>query len=170
MPTRIADTRSPIQTTDDADQCMAAIAKTECQIALIKARAHNKIATINQKLAADLIAPKATLEKKAVGLTAFILAFRSLFTKPRQRKTESGSYGLRNVSEVVIDNTEILIAHLMEQGYEECFEVKRTPIKKTIMERLKKDEQIPGCFLNQGDVATYKTSPGLIAEAKESAL
>lgn len=106
------------------------------------------------------------IEDHSSALTAFIETHRDLFSDPRKIKTSLGSFGLQTVSELKITDADQLLQYLMDKGYDDCFEVVRTPVKTSVKARIKTGEIIPGAVVNEGDTAVYKVSKALIDQAR----
>ena len=103
-------------------------------------------------------------------LAGWILANKPLFAAKRKVVTDFGSFGLQTVSELQITNDSVLIEYLLEQGYEDCLKVVRTPIKPAIKSRIDAGETMPGCHVRSGDTAVYKVSRAIIADEIEKAV
>ena len=167
MPTRIADFRNDM-TLRDAEELLARIAAHECDLAYAEASAARKIQKIRVQHEERISPIVAERDKKVKQLRAFIEANREMFESPRKHACSFGTFGLQKVSEVDVFDSETCLGHLMEDGYDECFKVVRTPIKSAIKKRLDAGENIIGCKLHEGDTATYKVDSGLLEKARKN--
>ncbi len=165
---RIRDLRPVINNIEEADQVMAEIARLECNIAVIEARAEKRIAAIKHDTALDTEQSTALLKSLKSAMGSFIEANRVLFEKPRKRKTPSGTYGLQKVTELVISNAEELIEEIMDRGYDNCIKIVRTPVKPAILQRMEDGEKFRCCSIFSGDAAVCKVTPAIIKDAKEN--
>jgi phage host-nuclease inhibitor protein Gam len=161
---RVKDLR--ITTLEQAKQLMAALAKLTTTIELLKARANSKISTIKTELQEKLSPLESEKDLHGAALGEFIQANRGLFVSPRKVKCEGGSFGLQAATGVEISDEAKLMEHLMENGYDDCYVVTRTPDKKAIESRLKAGCALPGVALAKGDTVVYKVDPQLLKEAK----
>lgn len=164
---RLKDLR--IMTTEQADTIMARLARTETSIELYKARANSRIATIKAELVEKIGPLEAERDSLGAAIRQFIESFRSLFSKPRKRKTEAGEYGLQTVTSVEIADEKKLLDHLMECGYDDCFETIYKLKKPAIKKRMDDGCALPGVAVSTGDTAVYKVNPELIRDAVERA-
>jgi phage host-nuclease inhibitor protein Gam len=162
---RMKDLR--IMTPEAADGVMAKIARTETSIELHKARANSKIATIKAELTERLAPLEAERESLGSALKQFVESFRGLFSKPRKRKSEAGEYGLQTVTSVEIADEEQLLDHLMECGYDDCFETVHKLKKPAIKKRMASGCDLPGVSVVTGDTAVYKVNPELLKDARD---
>ena len=164
---RIADLRPVIKDLDEAKQIMAEIAQLECQIAYADALLEKQVVAAKERHGERVDPHLERLNQVHNSLKNFIMNNRQLFKKPRKIATEFGSFGLQDVSELIVSNEETLIEHCLEQGYTECVKTVQKPVKSEIKKRLKDGEQIPGCSLVEGDTAVYKVAKALIDEATD---
>ena len=77
--------------------------------------------------------------------------------------------GLRKVTDTPIADEEAFIQFALVSGYDDLVETVRRPVKSAIRARIEDGEEIPGCELRVGDVATYTVDRALLREARESA-
>lgn len=163
---RIADLRPGLRTMEEAEACLAGIARAECEIACSAASCDRQIQTAKERHAERTARFVVERDGLVEDLTTFISTHRDLFKRPRKRTTEFGSFGLQTAAEIEIPDTEILIDNLAELGYDDCLKVVRIPIKEGLRKRLKAGETISGCALREGDTAVYKVAPSLLEEAR----
>lgn len=171
MPTKLSDLREhQAMTIEDADSLMKILAQSRCAIELAKAAF--EVAATNAKAAFNIriAAPSAQLTLAEKNLTAYIEANRDRFQKPRQRKTEFGAYGLRTATKVEVKDEEAVLAHVMENGYPDCFTTVHKLDLGAIQKRLAAGEKIPGAALAKGDIASYTVAKSLIEKARKGAL
>jgi len=160
---RLKDLR--IMDTAAADSVMARLARTETSIELHRARANSRIATIKAELTEKIGPLEADRDSLGTALKQFIESFRSLFVRPRKRKSEAGEYGLQTVTSVKIDDEEALLEHLLENGYDDCYETVHKLKKPAIKRRVNAGCPLPGVSVASGDTAVYKVNPELIRDA-----
>lgn len=161
---RIDDNR--LESVEQADLVMADITKLEVAKELEKARANSKIATVKANLVGKMTEIDARLNPLTRRLAAFITGNAGLFKKPRKRKMEAGEYGFQAVSELVIDNEELMLKNLVKGKHYGCIKREPKPVKTAIAKLLKKGITISGCHLKTGDTVVHKPSPKLIKAAK----
>lgn len=166
---RIADARTVVDSMNAAKTIMCEIAHLECEIAYSEAMRDKQIQGAKERHSIRIEQRLKDLADKAKGLSSFILANKTLFVKPRKVTTEYGSFGLQAASELKITDEEALLQALNENGYTDSFKVVETPDKTRVKERLKDGEIIPGCALNEGDTAVYKTAKAMLDDAKDKA-
>ena len=154
MTKRTKDMR--IKSLEEAKVVMTKWAKIVARIKLLEARAKSKIATINDGLQTSRVPLADQAGALADDLTEYITANRGQFKKPRKVKCDGGSFGLQEAKGIVITDESELMEHLLENGYDDCYEIKRTPIKKALEERLKAKCSLPGVTLAKGDTVVLK--------------
>lgn len=165
---RLKDLR--IMTPEQADTIMARLARTETSIELYKARANSRIATIKAELVEKIGPLEAERDSLGAAIRQFIESFRSLFSKPRKRKTEAGEYGLQTVTSVEIADEDALLKYMLENGtYADCYETVYKLKKPAIKKRIESGFDLPGVAVSTGDTAVYKVNPELIRDAVERA-
>jgi hypothetical protein len=169
MSNRLMDLRSPLRTIEEAEALHAEIARAEIQIEVARARAEARIATIKKETDAKTAPVLSEIAEKRKALAAFIDGRRELFKRPRTRKTDWGEFGLRSVTDLLIDDREALIDELLERGYDDCLKTTRSPVKAAIRDRIRQGEDFPGARLRTGDTAVCTTARALIREAVEEA-
>ncbi len=167
---RLADLRPQVTTIDEAKKLMAEIARLTCILAVGKARLEQRITELKQSTAERLGPAGTELELFESELSAFILTHKCMFEKPRKVATEFGSFGLQDVTELIILDEAACLKHCVEKKLEDCFQVALRPVKAGIKARLEAGENIPGCSLKSGDTAVYKVSKSVIETEVEKAL
>jgi len=166
---RLADLRSTLTSMADADAAMQEITKLECQLAKAKAQAQAKINTVKSHLTESTRQPLADLNAHRAELTKFIVSHPDQFTKPRKRKTFWGSFGLRTVTSLHVDDEDRLIPWLRENGFGSCLHVTTKLDKEALTAELNAGTDIPGATLNRGDTAVCRPDNALIKQAKAEA-
>ena len=167
--TRLADLRPCIASFDQADSALQRYALIEAALNVKAARLNKRIAEAKAAFvedSADLVAEKESLSAQ---ISSFITDHRDAFVKPRTRKTQFGEYGLRTVSEVVIEDEDALVDLLMDRGYVECVEVLHKLQRPAIKKRLEAGESLTGARVNTGDTGVLKVAQSVIAAARASA-
>lgn len=158
--TRIADTRK--MTLEEADAEFETLARAQIRVWRREGVAEDKIATVKSKEVEDNAEDRSTIAMAKVKIAAFVLAFKSLFQKPRKRKTQWGSYGLETERELVIDDEEKLIAELREKGCADCIRTTPSVLKAKVTERIDRGEKFSCCRISEGDVVKYKVDKSLM--------
>jgi len=162
---RLADNRTTLANLDAAKEAMREIALIAKRLAITNARAEKRIAEIKAQAEEENEGRRLALEQLEKNLAAFITANPALFQKPRTCKTDFGEFGLRTVTELLVQNEDALVQTVMERGYLDCFETVHKLVKDAIKKRLKAKEVIPGAQVNEGDTVVCKVSKTLIDEA-----
>jgi len=133
MPT-LTDTRT--NTMKDAERLMEQIALTTQNIEKKKAQYELRISKLKAKYEEEAAPDIATLQSLERTLDAFIMSHQKEFRRPRKRKTAFGDFGLRTVSDVQIDDRDLVADFCMEAGYTDCVETRITLKKSAIRKRL----------------------------------
>ena len=167
MTTKLADLRT--MTMDGAKAVFARLAQATLRMERRAAAAEVRIAAVKAKLAEDNAGDAAEVAEAEGTLAAFILGNKGMFAKPRQVKTEFGKFGLRDATRVDIDDEEALVEALLENGYDDCLETVRRPVKDAILKRLEAGEALPGCAKVAGELVTCKVDRALVDEARKGA-
>jgi len=167
---RLADLRSTITDLEGAKRALGVLAGIECGLASADARFERRVHVLKTQHEERTAEERALAQSIRGQLAAYIDANKGLFAKPKKVKTEHGEFGLRTVTDLVVTDETALLEALLQLGYDDCYQVARKPLKTPIKERLKAEEQIPGCTLRTGDTAVYSVSKALIEEARETAL
>ncbi len=162
-PVKLADTRT--QTLESARQCIEQIAHAECRIASKCARYEKAIAAAKSRFEEETAGEQDLIAVRSAQLTQFILSHPEQFAKPRAIKTEFGSFGLRNVSNVEITDHEALTQFARDNGYTDLVKVTETLIKPAIRARLEAGELIIGASIASGEEAFYKINKALLESA-----
>ena len=163
MPVRLKDFRRIIDL-DHAKSVLRDMTSLYIGIEAKKAATEKRIQALKEKVDEATKAEAEELTRLEALLTDFIGHHPGLFTKPRAVKTDFGSFGLRTVTELTVENEREVIDKIMENGYDDCIEIKRRLIKKSVQARITDGEDIPGCFINTGDVAFWKPNKSLVEE------
>lgn len=159
---RVKDLR--IKSLEEAKVIMTKWAKIVARIKLLEARAKSKIATINDELQKDRVPLSEQAGALAGDLTEYINANRGQFKKPRKVRCDGGSFGLQDAKGIEITDEAALMEHLLENGYDDCYTITRTPVKKALEERLKNKCALPGVTLAKGETIVLKAEFDLTDE------
>ena len=161
---RIADARPSITSLDDAIRVHAELAQAEIRMAVAGARAEKAIADLKARHMQQIQPDNDRAAELRDHLAGWILANKDVFAVKRKVTTDFGSFGLQAVSELQISDPDALNEHLLEQGYDDCLKVVRTPVKTAIASRIQAGESMPGCRVRTGDTAVYKVSKAILAD------
>lgn len=165
MSNRIADLRTPIATLDQAREVFRSLALETLQQAVADARHSKAVAALAAAHERASEPRQASIKEKKELLAAWISANRQLFIKPRTIKSDLGEFGLRTASNLDVSDEPLLLEHLMEKGYTDCFETVQKLIKPAIQKRLNANEPLPGCLLNKGDTVVCSVAKTALEEA-----
>jgi hypothetical protein len=169
MPERIADLRTNIPTVEEAKTMMAEIAQAEAALALKAARVDLRIKKIladhDSAVAEDL----AGLEAMKNQLSGFITANRHLFKKPRKIKTSFGTFGLQDVAEVVIVDSERAIKWCRDNEMEALFKEEAKLVKPALRKAIEAGKKVPGVTIKTGDTVVMTVAESIIQESREKA-
>jgi len=167
---RIADARPVIASVADAIRVHADLAQVEIRMAVAAARTEKAVAELKAKHMERIQSDSARAGELREVLAGWIMANKPVFAAKRKIVTDFGSFGLQSVSELQIADEPALVEHLLEQGYEDCLKVVRTPIKPAIKARIEAGETMPGCHIRDGDTAVYKVSKTIIEDEVSKAV
>ena len=165
MPVRLKDYRR-IMDLEHAKTVLRDMTSLYIGIEAKKAATEKRIQALKEKLDEATKPDAEELARLEASLTDFIGHHPGLFSRPRAVKTDFGSFGLRTVTELTVENEREAINRIMDNGYDDCIEIKRRLIKKAVQARISDGEDIPGCFINTGDVAFWKPNKSLVDEAR----
>ena len=165
---RIADFRNVIPDLDAAKNMFDSIAILEKSLAVKRAKFEKRVAEMTAALDEEMADECSSLDSLKNQLAVFIESHPAHFENPRKIKTSCGSFGLETVSAVEITDAKELIAHLLEQGYDDALKVVHTPFKPAIMQRIKAGETIPGCRLLAGDTVVIKVNRTFLREEDDA--
>ncbi len=151
---------------DEADALFAEIAGIELQAAAIGADGDAEVQRLKDKYEKLLTDAKLGLEEKVEFLTQYIQANTDRFQKPRARKTPEGTYGLRTVSNLEIEDPKALLIYAKENNLTDLYEINVTLNKKAIQKAISEGMTIPGARIADGERAFYKINQELLSKAK----
>lgn len=157
--TRIADTRTA--SSDDlaaAKLLLQDIALQTLDKNLVEAEAEVAIAEIKTVVETKTGPIRDRIQSNQDRLARFITAHPDLFQKPRAVKTVHGEFGLRTVTDVVVDDDEALVEWLLSNGHDQAVQVIRKAVKTAVRELLELGHQVPGAAIRTGDIAFVKVS------------
>lgn len=156
MPTQIADPRViDAMTAEQADRLFADLAALDIKVRKAQAAAEKKVADVKRALEEDTAADVATIAMLAQTLSAYVLAHRDRFQKPRQRKTRWGSYGLRTATKLVVHDQDRLLDIAAVAGAdvaETTVKVRKELVQKAIADGV---DFKGACEIVSGDIASY---------------
>ncbi len=161
--TRLADPRGlDAMTAEQADALFAELAQADIRVKKAQAAAEKRIADIKERCAQETAADQEAVAALAERLSAYILAHRDRFLKPRQRKTEYGKYGLRTSTRTDILDEDALRAISDERGLG-LYRVEAKIDKKAVEKALADGEDLgDAARVVSGDVASYDVSRDLL--------
>jgi len=160
--TRISSAVDPVATLD-------AIAADELLVIAEAARRDRQVDRARSAYTVATAEAEARLAVNRTRLNAYIMANQDEFRKPRARKTPKGSFGLRTVSNVAVDDEPAVIAWADDNGYTDVVTREPKISKSAIRARLDAGESVPGVALEQGDVSFYRLAKSLVDAAKKGA-
>lgn len=134
-------------------------AKCEATIADVKAR--------HEKNTAEL---RVDVALAAERLTAYIATHPATFEDPRKVKTAFGSFGLRKISELRIDDESRCVAWLVNNGIADCIKTVVKPVKAAIRKAIEERtiRTPPGCQVLEGDAPVYEVEKSLLDAARRT--
>lgn len=163
MPTRLADPREiDAMTADQADQLFAELAQAEIRVKKAQAAAEKKIADVKARCLEDTEQDARTVKELAERLTAYVLAHRERFAKPRQRKTPFGKYGLRTATRLQVADEQALVRLSDERGLDlasVAVKIDKAAVTKALADGI----DLKGLAqVVSGDVASYDVDKKLL--------
>ena len=162
----LKDLREQLKTIEEADREFENLALLEIDIAKIEAACEKRIAEIKAEFARTLDGFTVMRDASVKRLASFVDANRSLFQKPRRRKTQWGTYGLTDASKAKITNKDEAIAHCISNDWNDCLKKTIKLLVKPLRDRLQAGDTCPGARLLTGDVAGYTIKKELLDAAK----
>lgn len=164
MPTdRLTDARDT--SLDQADTMLRELFDARLAILRREAAAEAQISEIRERLRLDTAQHRLLVELREAQLSAFILANRDLFDRPRMRRTSWGSYGLRSSSRLEIREPDLLIQWAKDNGYTDLYRTTETLLKPAVAKRLAAGEIIPGADVDHGEASEYKLDTAALEAA-----
>jgi len=161
----LKDLRDGLKSLEDADREFENLAMLEVDLAKLESACEASIAQIKADYARSIDGFTVLRDASVKRLSSFVDANRSLFQKPRRRKTAFGTYGLTDASKAKIDDKEAAINHCVSNGWKDCIKTTLTLLSKPLRDRLQSGETCPGARLLSGDVAGYTVKKELIEKA-----
>lgn len=153
---QLSDTRRAPRTLEEADLLLRDIALATCRINKSAAEAEAAIADIKARHTAAVARDKAAVAVMEAQLTAFIDIHRDLFTKPKSRKTEFGSYGLRTATKLEVADPGKVYRYAIKNGEPDLCVVSYKVSNRAATALIKGGAKIPGATLSTGEIAGYK--------------
>lgn len=194
---RIADTRTDIETLDEAKEALREIALATKQVEKIKAAFEDRVAKMkaNNDLLSEV--PRKTIEATSKRLAKWITANPKSFQAPRKVKTPFGSFGMQTATELRVLDEEAALAALLEAGWDGCYNATTTlakgPLKLALKEQAEArelrsklgaeefarkhpeiaasgiaDQNIEGVRIVTGDTAVYTVAKIIPEDADET--
>lgn len=164
MATTLAETRG--LNLAGATGLMEMLAHCACRLAITKAKKAKRLTEIESEFAEKLAADEQEAELLTLKLKEFCRANPHLFEKPRKVKTPFGEFGLQAVSDLAVENQEVLIQTLLDRAYEDCLKRETRVIKDAVRARIEAGEEIPGATVRHSDNdPVVKVAPKLLKEA-----
>jgi hypothetical protein len=152
-------------TLDNAKEVFADLAQAKLRMVKRAAAAEVKLARIKEELGEANRADEAAVAEAEALLTGYIQGHRDQFRKPRQVKTEFGRFGLRDATRLQVDDEDALVEALMDLGYDDCMQVRRSIVKDAVVARIQGGEMLPGARVLDGDLVTYTVDKALVDAA-----
>jgi len=151
-------------TLEQADALLARIAQTTLAIRKAEVDAEKRVQKIQADCTKKTAADRAKLAEQEDLLRTFVLGHRSLFSKPRMRVTQSGSYGLTTSTRTVVAAAEKVVAWLKRNGHKDAVKITEKPIAKVLTRLLKGGAKVPGVSLVTGEIHKYELDPAILDE------
>lgn len=164
MPTTIIqDTRSTdMMSVEQADELFSRLAKLEISVRKRLAAADKKIADIKQAAEEDVKADKAELKLLVDQLSIYVITHKERFQKPRKRRTNWGSYGLRTATKLEVIDETALKAISDDEGLD-LYRIATTIDKKLVEKAIADGIDLKGTArLVSGDLASYDIDKSLL--------
>lgn len=163
----LKDLRDGLKSLEDADREFENLAMLEIDIAKIEAACEKKLAEVKAESARILDGYQVMRDASVKRLASFVDGNRSLFQKPRRRKTQWGTYGLTDASKAKVTNKDEAIKHCIANDWNDCLKKTIRLLSKPLRDRLQAGETCPGARLLTGDVAGYTVKKELMDTAKK---
>lgn len=162
--TTLADTRG--MNLAGATGMMETLAHCACRLAITKAKKAKRLTEIESEFADKLLPDEQQAELLTLKLKEFCRANPHLFQTPRKVKTAFGEFGLQTVSDLAVENPDVLLQTLMDRAYEDCMKTEIRIIKDAVRARLEAGEEIPGATVRRSENdPVVKIAPKLLKEA-----
>ena len=161
----LKDLRDGLKSLEDADREFENLAMLEVDLAKLEAACEANIAEIKKDYASAINGYLFLRDESVKRLSSFVDGNRSLFQKPRRRKTQWGTYGLTDASKASIMNKDEAIAHCIANDWNDCLKKTIKLLSKPLRDRLIAGENCPGARLLTGDVAGYTVKKELLDKA-----
>lgn len=166
MSTRILDTRPLLaMSQDDADTLFQRLAETVIAATAAAAAFEKKLAAVKSAAAAAQEEYDAIINPLETKLRDYIQANPDRFAKPRMRKTEWGSYGLRQVTNVEISDPVAAMISVKAQGIPAVITTERLD-KKAVERAIADGMTVSGAEVRTGEVAKYDIRRDLLDQVR----
>jgi hypothetical protein len=169
MPERIADLRTNIPTVDDAKAMMASIAQAEAALALKAARVDLKVKRLIAEHDDAVAADRFSLDNLKTELSQFITANRHLFKKPRKIKTSFGTFGLQDVAEVVVVDSDRAVKWCESNQMHGLLKIETKLVKPALRKAIEEGLKVPGVTIKTGDTVVMTVAESIIQESRQRA-
>lgn len=165
---RLQDNREAIaMTAEEADAVMQRIAEISVSMTAEAAQYEEQITTIKSAAAEASKQFNGMLAPLEEQLTAYINAHPERFAKPRMRKTDFGSYGLRSVTKLEITDENAALMSVKAQGIPAYTVIEKLD-KKAIEKAISDGKEITGAEVRSGELAKYTVAKALLDQAKNN--
>jgi hypothetical protein len=156
-----------ITTITQAEETLANLNHLTCEQDKIKATYEADIARIKSAYEAALTPITIAIEGEEKALKTYIDNNRSIFKKPRARKTTHGSFGIRKTSEITIPDKEATAKELIDKNLKFCFKKQKPKINKKELKKLltKDPKKLATAKIETGEKSFYKVSKIIVDSA-----
>lgn len=168
MVKRMSDTRKMSQ--EKADQLLEEIAGLEIELIRELVPLEAEINRLKSEAAAVKDKFGGAIKLKADELKTYVLANPDKFKKPKSRKTPFGKYGMRDLSNLEIDNEMKLLEFLMENRMTDYFKTEHKVMKTPLRAAIKKGLDIPGVRIEDGESSFYQVDKTLLKQAEKETI
>lgn len=165
--TRLTDPRT--LTTVDPDLLMQHIAELTIELEAQDAELEAAIAAIKAEHEENTAVAREDLAQLKDRLGRWIEAHPELFVKPKTRRNNWGEYGLRQVTDLDVEDAEQLLQLIIAANETELYTTKHALDKRAILARLQEGHTIAGARIRQGDVTVCKVAKALVDAARAAA-
>ena len=165
----VEDTRK--MTLEEVDAALARLAQREVALVVVEACYEQQINKLKAEAESRAQPIREEIDSLAAKIRDYVDAHRASFTKPRSRKTPFGQYGLRSVSNVEIEDEELLVEFAGRNPSMGITATKVSVDKKALRTALEvHGDRVPGARISTGEVTFYQVAKSLLDEAKAKAL
>ena len=163
---RISDNREALaMSSEEADLLFQQIAELEIAATATAAQYEKELAAVKSRAAIAQSETDAIAKPLRERLNAYITTHPERFAKPRMRKTEFGSYGLRSATKLEITDEAAALMSVKAQGIHAYTIIERLD-KKAIEKAISDGITVTGAEIRTGEIAKYEVARALIDRAK----